>query len=31
VGVKDEAFWQENFRKQKWLPWRNLHKTLLEK
>ena len=31
VGVKDETFWQENFRRQKWLPWQNLHKTILEK
>jgi len=24
--IKDEKFWQNNYRKQKWLPWKNLHK-----
>ena len=28
--IKSEAFWQENYAKQKWLPWKNLHKSLME-
>jgi len=31
VGAKDEIFWMQNFQKQKWLPWKNLHKTIFEK
>lgn len=27
--LKDQNFWRENYRKQKWQLWKNLHKTLL--
>lgn len=29
VGRKNHDFWSNNFRRQKWLPWKNLHKTLM--
>jgi len=28
--IKSEAFWQQNYAKQKWLPWKNLHKSFME-
>jgi hypothetical protein len=31
MELKDEAFWRDNYRKQKSLPWLNLHKTIFEK
>lgn len=28
--IKDENFWKRNYQKQKYLPWKNLHKTVIE-
>lgn len=28
--TKDEIFWQKNYQKQKTLPWKNLHKAVIE-
>lgn len=30
ICTKDEKYWRRNYAKQKWLLWKNLHKTLLD-